>query len=140
MRRFDDLRRVVLSDCTGTSNNCSGPSRRANHTRHCVALHSLALVVLPVVSHVQVYSKDPRLVSTAVIFWVVAGTAGTYQVFLASYLIHSYSFPNGASTVYYTIRYAAGPVSNEARRWSHTREQCWLTPQHQQSLKCFQGL
>lgn len=48
----------------------------ANHTRACVAVHALVIVVLPSVTHVEAFRKDTRLASTAVVFWITAGLLG----------------------------------------------------------------
>ena len=48
----------------------------ASHTRAAVAIHALVLCVLPIVTHVEVFERDKRLVTTAVVFWVTAAVLG----------------------------------------------------------------
>ena len=48
----------------------------ANHTRACIAVHALVIIVLPIVTHVEVFETDKRLASTGIVFYVTAGALG----------------------------------------------------------------
>ena len=48
----------------------------ANHTRACVTVHAMVVIILPIVTHVEVFETDRRLVSVGIVFWVTATAVG----------------------------------------------------------------